>query len=218
MSRFSGDQWNLSMPNAYDPFRQQQQSTLGMVYASNGAANHHAARLTIDVAPLGLWGRLGLVDGARFAYVVTLLLWAALGALAVYVSMHTTGDERACLSPYGGISFDMITWLDVFGWTSIGLVAALLLCVGGALLHSEWADITAWRLFGLGFSFHLAWFIVGSVLYWRTVNTRGDACSSLLRQATFAIWVIECVVFGLWFLGVGTVHYRRRAVSITLRV
>jgi hypothetical protein len=183
-----------------------------------GGGRDTTMELRVTLVPLGLWGRLGEEQGARIMYLATLLLWASLGSLAVYVSIHTSADERMCLAPYKGISFDMITWLAVFGWTSIGVVAALLLVAFWVIVTStaQSIDVAALRVAGLSFSFHLAWFIVGSVLYWRTVNTRGDACPSLLRQATFAIWIIECVIFGLWFLGAGSVRYRRHA-STTLR-
>jgi hypothetical protein len=147
MSSFASDDWVVSVPSP-ESFGHRQQ--YGLPSTPQSPLLVWAAR--------GLWRRLGDIPGGRTAYLLTLLVWAIVGTIGIYASVYTTSDERTCLAPYHGLSFDMIVWLQVFGWTSIGVVSTLLLFVLIAVCcDNHRSDVLAWRLVSFAFLFHFAW-------------------------------------------------------------
>lgn len=116
----------------------------------------------------------------------------ALGVCAIVIALNN--KDNSCATDYDGISFSCTTWLLVFGATTLGFWALVILLMISAICV-EMSLVTGFGLcvavaYGL---FSTAWMIIGSVLYFHDVH---DNCPTdgALRQfglAVFIIWVIS---------------------------
>jgi len=133
------------------------------------------------------------------AYMALLL---AMGIIAVLVHdgvIHPIKDsfgDGSCLRTYDGISFDYKLWLYVYGWTKIGLIAIMILSALASLAKElkDRMENLANSIVGMGVLFHLAWYIVGAVLFFKTVY---PSCSGPFYSYTLTSFIVQCVIWGI---------------------
>jgi hypothetical protein len=130
------------------------------------------------------------------ATISILLIGASVGlaAFALWWLYHSGDPNTECLANFEGIAFSYISWLRVLAITflsgmAVGLLLVTLHGLVGTVCTSKMATI-----FGiLFFLFQLGWYIVGSILYWRTVPTNCDN-GGFIQTGALVLFIFETVI------------------------
>lgn len=119
----------------------------------------------------------------NLAFIVPSLIYAYEGTICVE------------LIPKEGISFNLATWLEVDAYMRVGLISLLIIVaivscksleVGASMLICTVCIILIYSLF------HVAWLVVGSVLFWGQVNPTGF-CEGPVQSYLYALLIISYI-------------------------
>lgn len=150
---------------------------------------------------MGEWANKFTALGC-IATITALLIGAAL-ATSIGALIFVYGDDSTteCIGEFAGISFSYISWLRILGLTFCGSLLLEIILVfihgwTGTLLTSKLA--TGWGI--LMYLFQTAWYVVGAILYWKTVSENCEN-GSQIQMFSFALFVIQSAVVLLLFCG-----------------
>lgn len=135
--------------------------------------------------------------------IIIIAIYCGLAVASGFVANQS--DSDTCIGSYEGIKFDYITWLKVFCIITLGIVGSsifLLLLVfatldpGVEIMDTDIGVIVS-LLARLGIIFEFCWYIVGSILYFKTVhkNCQNDTIIFKFGDALFVIQTITIVSF-----------------------
>lgn len=130
-----------------------------------------------------------ILTGAICGLTILSIFALALGIPAIVIGFK---DEPACVNTYEGISFTFVTWLRVFGLVIISSTILLVVTAISAIqLESKLLAGTAVVLRWLFRVFGLVWFVIGTVLYFKTVDENcGDEPIGEYGLAWFIIYIV----------------------------
>jgi hypothetical protein len=144
-----------------------------------------------------------LKTGSCISAIMYLILAIQLGLSIASIILNDKydADQATCMGNYGGILFGYQKWLLIFGWTGIGIVSAIvlgLLCSCAQEIRESMEGLVN-SIAGLGYLFQVAWYVVGSILYFKTIH---HDCPSgdVIRDYGLSVFIIETVVIGLLWL------------------
>ena len=123
-----------------------------------------------------------------------------LGTLSIIYSQKYGDDD--CIGHYSGISFNYKTWLLVYGICEIsGTVIMMTFIAIYMIFQSNIALFVGYIVFILYYLFSFNWWIVGSILFFTTINK--DCANSLpaFQQFGLAIFIINLIIWVLLCLG-----------------
>jgi hypothetical protein len=150
---------------------------------------------------LGEWAHKYTTMGCVATF-VSLLIGAALGmAVGGLVLVYGDNSDNTCIGDLEGISFSYVTWLRVMGFSFIGGLLVLLALVFAHGWWGTWCTSKLATVFGLlFFFFQMAWYVVGSILYWETVTTN-CASGTEIQVFSLALFIIQTVVITCMYCG-----------------
>ena len=93
------------------------------------------------------------------------------------------------------ISFTLRTWLMVEGWVNFGVIAAFLVAALGSIISAEFGGcLLICVICGLIFYsiFHLAWLIVGAVMFWGELWPN-NSCDGTINGYMWALLIISFI-------------------------
>lgn len=152
----------------------------------------------------------GIEMGMAFGIMV--LIFGIINLAFIIPDLIYAYQDSACVLTYvDGFSFNLKTWLQVDGYTRLGMIVLLLIvavvsCISvdaGARLGI--CVVVTMILYSL---FAFAWIIVGSVLFWNKLNPQG-ICRNGVHDYMYALLIISYVAIFLTCLsniGLGKKH------------
>jgi hypothetical protein len=130
--------------------------------------------------------------------VIGILSFVSVVVLALCIPAIVIGfqGEPACANTYNGISFTFAKWLQVFGiFTIASLILIVTLSITALQLESKEIAGIMPVIGGLTRVFSVAWFVVGAILYWKTID---ENCSNEpIGQYGLAWFIIMIIGFAL---------------------
>ena len=115
--------------------------------------------------------------------------------------------DDPCIGVSTTIKLSYVQWLQIYGWTNISIMAIALVCLWYYSDRQEYLTSIWWRPHGLiqcecivlfvssvvGLIFQIAWYIIGALLFFETVN---DSCGVTLaiHHLGIGIFVMETVI------------------------
>ena len=123
-----------------------------------------------------------------------LLCTLAISVPAIIISSDDAG--AACLGSYGGISFNYTKWLNIYGWINVACLGLFLILLSGYLVSGSATEagfvLSAARVYAVIDAFHLAWFVVGAILFWKEVDGYCPA-DQPLHDFALALFILQCI-------------------------
>jgi hypothetical protein len=145
---------------------------------------------------LGTWaGKLRDIGCPAFVMVLLLGASVALSTGALFYSQSATATT--CIAEWSDFSLSYDRWLQVYGLTNLCMLGAGCLLVAihgcsGTVCTSKMAT----TFFVISAAFKVAWYIIGGIVYWRTVNGSCDDGSEI-QAFGLALFVIDAFLFAL---------------------
>jgi hypothetical protein len=157
-----------------------------------------------------------LVNLAIVSFSILAALGSALGIAALIV--WDKNQHNDCVGKTDLISFPYLTWLLVFGIVVVAIngLTILLLCIYGCVANEKSDDAGLPFLYvlialtGLASFFQLAWFVVGSILYFKEIHDHCPTGESL-RDFGLALFILQCISLCCACTGVANA---KKAVSV----
>lgn len=170
---------------------------------TNGSGNSN------NIHSVGGWGEWSqkITSLGCIGMFTTLLIGAALSvAVTGLVLVYKDDPSLVCVGSLGGVSFSYITWLRVMGFTFIGsmLLEIAFVCahgISGTIFTSKAATYFG----GLMYLFQVVWYVVGAILYFKTVSNNCDS-GTQIQTFSLALFIIQTTVVVCLYCGRRAVH------------
>jgi len=122
-----------------------------------------------------------------------------LSIAAITISNKYSNDQ--CIGIYKGISFTYGTWLFAYGITEvIGTGLLVFFSLAWFMTESYCLGLITVVTWAVTYIFQFCWYIVGSILFFQTVNGTCDDTSTI-QQFGLALFIIQTIIWVLACLG-----------------
>lgn len=132
--------------------------------------------------------------------VVTSFLAAIMALYICAIVIAHNNENNPCLKDLSNVSVHYITWLYIYGGTSLGMLFIGLSVIvyhmaTGVVTDDDTSSEKRMHIIIIPFGlFMTAWMIYGAVLYWEEVAPH---CSNELKQYGLANFIIYCIGWGM---------------------
>jgi hypothetical protein len=140
--------------------------------------------------------------------ILIFIYFAAVLTLAIFsIIISNLNNNTFCIGSYNNIVFNYTTWLQIYGWTEIGIIATINFLLYLMIFHKiNCSYYLIIIIFTLGYLFQFAWYIIGSVLFFETIQPYCQNANKSLWQFSLALFIIQTI---LWFYGCNIVKKKR---------
>lgn len=127
--------------------------------------------------------------------ILFVVVFSALLSLSIASIVIADKNQNAvCISSYSDISFNYTTWLQIMGWTNIVVIIITFLSGVGYILYETSAiGICGISFLVLNHMFQFTWYIVGTILFFETVNSSCKDSNSSLYLYGLALFIIQTI-------------------------